>query len=266
MPVAAIYSDNRPEKDGSMVVDGSQSSGIGLNYQWSTVDGKIVGPTGLVTANLFGAGMYTLGVTDLFGCQSTKTFRFPLEQYQIKANPDHVKISSGQDTTIFVLDNDWATAPLIPGSVRIIQAPQHGKTRINPDGSVVYTPDGTGQKHDQFIYGVQDAVNLRDSALVTIDIAGEKIIIPEGLSPNGDGQNDYLIFKGLEKYSQSRLHIYTRSGQLVYESKNYRNNWDGKTNTGATSNSTLVPTGVYYYVLELGGTTKTVKGFIFVAY
>jgi len=266
MPVATIYCDNRPERDGSMVVDGSVSSGVGLNYRWSTVDGKIVGPADLPAANLLGAGMYTLAVTDMFGCQSTKTFRFPIDLYQINANPDYAKTTWAHDTTIYVLNNDLGTAPLIPSSVRIIQTPQHGKTRINTDGSILYIPDGKVIGRDQFIYEVCDAVNLCDSAVVTVQITEEKITIPEAFSPNGDGQNDLFIFNGLEQYPQSRLYIYTRSGQLIYETKDYRNNWDGKPNVGSMSNSKLVPTGVYYYILELGGTTKTVKGFIYVGY
>jgi gliding motility-associated-like protein len=265
-PIADISSAGLPEKDGSMMVDGSVSKGSGLVFKWSSSDGKIIGPIDKPSAFLLGAGIYTLKITDIYGCESTKTFKFPIDLYQVTANPDYVRTSWTHDTTIFVLNNDFGTAPLIPGSVRVIQTPQHGKTRINPDGSILYIPDEKTKGRDQFIYEVCDAVDLCDSALVTIDISEEKIILPEGFSPNGDGQNDLFIFNGLEKYSQSRLSVFTRSGQLIYESKDYRNNWDGKANVGTAGNSTLVPTGTYYYVLELGGTTKTIKGFIYVAY
>lgn len=90
--------------------------------------------------------------------------------------------------------------------------------------------------------------------------------ISQGLSPNGDGVNDVLIFGGLANYPESQLIIYNRSGQLVYQSKDYQNSWNGTTTKGATASQNLVPTGIYYYVLKLGGTNRTLKGYILVSY
>jgi gliding motility-associated-like protein len=88
----------------------------------------------------------------------------------------------------------------------------------------------------------------------------------EGISPNGDGINDLLIFKGLENYPGSKLVIFTRSGEKVYENNNYLNDWDGKfVNKISNSRITLL-SGTYYYILELGGTKRTLKGFIYVGY
>ena len=264
-PIAEIYSTGQPEKDGSMIVDGSVSTGIGLNYRWSTLEGKIVSPIDTPSAFLIGAGIYTLEVTDAYGCKATNTFRFPLEQYRLFANPDYARTSWAKDTTLFVLNNDQSTAPIIPGSVRVITPPSLGTVKVNPDGSVTYIPSERIPGRDQFIYEVCDAVNLCDSAMVTIDINDDILELPEAFSPNGDGSNDYLVFKNLENYTNSRLHIYTRSGQLVFRSDNYDNHWDGKYNMGSATPQ-LVPTGVYYYVLEPGGTVQAIKGFIYVGY
>jgi gliding motility-associated-like protein len=113
---------------------------------------------------------------------------------------------------------------------------------------------------------VCDAVNLCASATVTIDIYDSGITAPEGFSPNGDGLNDHLVFNGLENYLKSQLYVFTRSGQLVYQSVDYLNDWDGTTIQSTMTNQKLVPTGVYYYVLKLGGTNRSVKGFVFIGY
>jgi gliding motility-associated-like protein len=266
LPRAFIASSGQPEKDGSMLVDGSASKGTGLNFKWSTSEGKIVGQANKPSAFLLGAGLYTLEITDSYGCKSTYTFKFPIEQYKIIANPDYARTSWSHDTTIYVMENDVSTAPLIPGTVRIIKPAAHGDTKVNPDGSVIYIPKERMSGKDEFIYEICDAVNLCDSALVTIYINDEEVQITEAFSPNGDGKNEQLVFKGLEHYPQSRLHIYTRSGQLVYQSNDYKNDWDGRITQSSMSNKKLVPTGVYYYVLELGGTTKSIKGFVYIGY
>lgn len=265
-PVANVYSDNKPQKDGSMIVDGSVSTGIGLHYKWSTNEGKIIGADDQPSAMLLGRGIYKLEISDIFGCTAVKTFSFPLEQYTINANPDYARTSWAQDTTIFILNNDRATAPLMPGTVRVITPPAYGTTTVNPDGSVIYTPTVRKPGRDQFTYEVCDAVSLCDSAIVTIDIFDAGVEILEGFSPNGDGQNDYMVFKGLEHYPKSRLHVYTRSGQLVYSSMDYLNDWNGRLLKINNSQGELLPTGVYYYVLELGGTTRIIKGFVYIGY
>jgi gliding motility-associated-like protein len=265
-PIAGITSSLQPQKDGSMLVDGSTSVGTGLTYRWSTAEGKIVGAADQPAAYLLGAGMYTLEVIDIHGCISVKSFRFPIELYDIQARPDYARTSWAEDTTVVVLANDNSTAGLIPGSVHVIKPPSRGETRVNPDGTITYTPSGRISGRDEFTYEVCDIVNLCDSALVTIDIYDAGLKVPEAFSPNGDGLNEHLVFTGLEHYPQSHLHVYTRSGQLVYASSDYLNDWDGSWIKSNLTNNGKVPTGVYYYVLELGGVNRTIKGFVYIGY
>jgi len=266
LPKADIYSPGRPEKDGSIAVDGSVSKGVALTYNWYGTDGKMIGTPNQSGIHLQDAGDYVLRVTDVFGCQSEKTYHFPIEQYQMTANPDYARTSWAHDTIIPVISNDQSTAPLNPASVRILQSPVLGKAKVNRDGTITYTPVERKAGKDQFIYEVCNAVNLCDSALVIVDIDDAKVKIIEGFSPNGDGINDYLVFEGLEQYPRSHLHIYTRSGVLVYQSGDYLNDWDGRDTRRSTINPAKVPTGVYYYVLELGGTSRSIKGFVYIGY
>jgi gliding motility-associated-like protein len=266
LPIAGITSSLQPDKDGSMRVDGSISLGTGLSYKWSTTEGKIVGPTDKPAANLLGAGMYTLEVADIHGCKSVKTFRFPIELYQITARPDYARTSWAEDTTVIVLANDQSTAGLVPGTVRVIKPPARGETRVNADGTITYIPTGRVSGNDEFTYEVHDIVGLSDSALVSITIYDAGVKVPEGLSPNGDGMNDIFEIKGLESYPNSTLVVFTRSGQIVFESNDYQNDWDGRSLVKGTSNYKLLPTGVYYYILELGGVNHTIKGFIYISY
>ncbi|MCB0762655.1 MAG: gliding motility-associated C-terminal domain-containing protein [Flavobacteriales bacterium] len=65
--------------------------------------------------------------------------------------------------------------------------------------------------------------------------------IPNVFSPDVTaGQNDFFYIDGLVGFPQSKLYVYDRWGVKIYESDNYKNNWDGD---GA-------PEGTYYYVFE----------------
>ena len=266
-PVADIYSNGQLQKDGSMIIDGGLSIGTGLSYHWYTNEGNIIGDSHQSKVDVNGPGIYFLEITDIHGCQSLKSFRFPLVSNVLVANPDYARTSWDKDVRISVLDNDTDTDNDIdPGSVHIINLPSRGTAVVNKDGTVTYSTKINKPGNDSFIYGVCDSVGVCDSAKVTIDIydAGVKLI--EGFSPNGDGQNDQLVFKGLENYPKSRLYVFTRSGQLVYQSQDYLNDWDGRTIKSSLTNKEIVPPGTYYYVLELGGTTRTIKGFVYIGY
>lgn len=266
-PVADVFSSGKLEKDGSMVVDGSVSTGSALSYRWFTSDGSIIGPADLPTANLSGAGTYSLEITDNHGCVSVKSFKFPLEAApQIIANPDFATASWSKNSIISVMDNDSSSGELLENTVKIIEQPVRGTVTINPDGTITYVPNEQHSGRDRFIYEVCDEDNDCASATVSIVIHDLGITAPEGFSPNGDGLNEHLVFKGLENYPKSQLYVYTRSGQLVYQSENYQNNWDGTTNTSKTAYHELVPTGTYYYVLKLGGADRSLKGFVYIGY
>jgi gliding motility-associated-like protein len=66
---------------------------------------------------------------------------------------------------------------------------------------------------------------------------------PTGFSPNGDFKNDVFEIKDIDFADRNELKVYDRTGNLVYQSKNYQNNWDGTNNNG----NPLVD-GTYYFV------------------
>ncbi|MBC7389162.1 MAG: gliding motility-associated C-terminal domain-containing protein, partial [Opitutaceae bacterium] len=72
--------------------------------------------------------------------------------------------------------------------------------------------------------------------------------IPNAFSPNGDGLNDTWIIKGLIKYPNTKITVFNRWGNMVYENKLGHNEpWDG------TIHGTILTTGTYYYIIEFNG-------------
>jgi gliding motility-associated-like protein len=90
---------------------------------------------------------------------------------------------------------------------------------------------------------------------------------PQGISPNGDGKNDALIFEGLlTKPIPNHISIFDRVGSLVYETDNYQNNWTGETSKGTSlfEKTGSVPDGTYFYILDFYDKRPTVKNFVYV--
>lgn len=92
-----------------------------------------------------------------------------------------------------------------------------------------------------------------DSVLVRV-LGTDSIFIPNTITPNGDGKNEYFVITGLDKFPGSELFIYNRWQNEVYHHLNYQNNWDGQG---------LNP-GTYYYLLKLktSGGVKVYTGWV----
>lgn len=84
------------------------------------------------------------------------------------------------------------------------------------------------------------------------------IELVEGISPNGDGINDKLVFKELDQFAPAYLAVFNRNGYPVYENEDYRNEWNGTNG----ENGQPLPDGTYYYVLELAKGNKRFKNYL----
>lgn len=85
--------------------------------------------------------------------------------------------------------------------------------------------------------------------LLTFTVDGIFCDIPRGISPNNDTMNDNFDLTGL---NVRNLKVFNRFGLEVYSKPNYSNEWFGQTNGGDD-----LPTGTYFYVIDLADTTKT---------
>ena len=97
---------------------------------------------------------------------------------------------------------------------------------------------------------------------MNVDIKCDSSDIPDAFSPNGDGLNDQFVIKNIDKYPGNHLSIYNRWGNLVFESSDYQNNWDGHCNTGTIRAGEWLPNGTYFYILDLNNGTKPKTSFL----
>ena len=89
-----------------------------------------------------------------------------------------------------------------------------------------------------------------------ITVIYEDVVIPNVISPNGDGINDVFEISGL--IPGIMLDIFDDDGIIVYQTKNYSNDWAARKNNGE-----LLTDGTYWYILTIPG-MKTYKGWVYV--
>jgi len=89
------------------------------------------------------------------------------------------------------------------------------------------------------------------------------------ISPNGDNLNDFLVFDEIAQYSNNSLVIFNRWGNIVYQTEDYKNTWNGISTGRATfKKPDKLPDGTYFYVLKLGNNPASLatekKGWVYI--
>ena len=176
-------------------------------------------------------------------------------------NPVGPTVDAGEDQVLTLPEN---SVTLIP-SVVSTTAVEYNWTQVEGPTTVsISSPTSEQLSLGDLIEGiyvfklsVTDANGLTsaDEIRVTVLAASETTAasIPRFFSPNDDGTGDFWEWTNVEAYENSRLTIYNRAGQQVYEATSYNNTWDGKLDGQPLQD------GDYYYVIQLANLTD-IKG------
>lgn len=94
-------------------------------------------------------------------------------------------------------------------------------------------------------------ITIDDDCLV-LACGKDNVVISKAVTANGDNINDFFEVTGIEVCGfVIEVQIFNRWGAKVYESNNYQNDWDGTSHGSSVGSSGKVPTGTYYYVVNL---------------
>lgn len=216
----------------------SDSLSSNVTYLWSFGNGEEsndVNPS--YTYDSPGSYDVTLTVTNDSRCASTITELsyinvnevptagftfFPEEVVLEAATIDFTDASNSQD----VLTWEWDFGD--------------GNTSDKENPSHTYTTSG---EFDVLLL-VTTANGCEDTIQKTVTVHPDfAVYAPNAFTPNGDGLNDFFQVKGLG-IKTYLLQIYSRWGDLIYESNNLEDQWDGK------FNGEFVETGTYAYTIK----------------
>jgi gliding motility-associated-like protein len=121
----------------------------------------------------------------------------------------------------------------------------------NPGGQTSQSISVNPAVTSTYTLTVTSGVGCSSTFIVEVEVLQRKIIVPNIITPNGDGSNDSFIVQDLDFFPNSKLQIFDRWGKLVYNAAPYTNDWDG----GNHSN------GTYYYLLSFPD-GRIYKGFL----
>jgi gliding motility-associated-like protein len=252
------------------ILNGSASVGENLNFMWTTNNGQIESGDNTANPVVSRFGEYFLEITDKYGCTKYDTVNVILMVQAPVANDDYDTTYFRTETIIPVLANDTDSQNnLNPASLKITTSPANGTAYVDFDNfNIHYRPSEGFNGNDMFEYEVCNTTNLCDKANVYVLVTEYLVRIPNAFTPNGDGINDFFEIIGIENYPGNSIKIINRWGNKVYEANNYGIEtypvyWDGKANTGSTFLGNELPTGTYYYLLDLGNGQKPIAGSIY---
>ncbi|AYL97980.1 hypothetical protein HYN43_022995 [Mucilaginibacter celer] len=208
----------------------------GTTYQW-LVNGVNTGPNKdtFTTTDLKDGDLVNCAATTGTGCgipnigTDIKVNVVPVPVIMLKANEE---ILAGNSITL---------NPTVTGSTiaAYLWAPATGLSDAGAEHPVA-SPEITTTYKLKVIStdGCEAESNVTVKVIIHIDI-------PNIFTPNGDGINDVWNIKYLDNYPNATVTVYDRNGGIVFQSKGYPKPWNG------TYNGQSVPTGAYYYIIDL---------------
>jgi gliding motility-associated-like protein len=203
-----------------MVVD-ETSAGLGIVPELNELNNKFVESVTLFTAPLFNV------VPNLESCNlGNSKGKFNFSDYEAL-----VKINSSDTATFF-------------------ESQVNAENNLNP---IVNTTNYIALNTPKTIY-----IRLDNSSgcysITSFELTTKNCppIVYNFVTPDNDGYNDTFHIEGLKDiFLNHKISIYNRWGKLVWTGNNNSNEWDGIANNGLLLDDNQIPSGTYYYVIEL---------------
>jgi gliding motility-associated-like protein/uncharacterized repeat protein (TIGR01451 family) len=245
--------------DGTTMLQAGNTTAAGL---WTTNSNATIvspGQAHTLVTNLEPGIDYVFHWTlQAVGCLSTSNDSVHVSVAQSPlANPNGYSLKDYAELVnagILLDDSLW----LQDVNLSVVYEPQHGTWTTNPNQTLNYLPERTFVGQDSLLYEVclKACPEMCDRAWVQF-VINPLIVIPDLITPNGDGVNDAFEMIGLENYPHNQLMIYNRWGNEVFLTDDYQNDWAG------TYNGQPVPDGTYFWVLlDTGDGSEIMRGYL----
>ncbi|MEN9569800.1 MAG: hypothetical protein RL172_1031 [Bacteroidota bacterium] len=217
MPLVNAGSDTIICYQDSAVLHGnaSNTSIATLSYAWTPVAGLTNAGATTTIAKPLTTTEYSFTVTANYGvCSLTAT-----DKILVTMQPP-VPAFAGNDTNaVLGLPHQL----MATGGVSYLWTPS--AVLNNP---FTQSPLATINRDTRFTVLVTDIAGCKDTASVLLRVyQGIRYFVPNAFSPNGDGLNEIFRPIAVGVVSTEWFRVYNRYGQVMYESSNIQNGWDG---------------------------------------
>lgn len=155
-----------------------------------------------------------------------------------------------------VVRSEPLTKPVVTVSCNILEADIKGVEELKWYRDNVWIPEYSYPRirpEEDGMYRVEigNACGILSSDAVQFEaIPVDNIFIPNIITPNGDGLNDF--FEIDEKLAPASLSVFNRFGKKVYSSDSYMKEWNGHN----------LAAGVYYYEIRTMCASGPIKGYL----
>jgi len=226
----------------------SPSIGVGVWSPLSTTNSTVtlVGNPGS-EANVNNQGLFGFvwTVTNSSVCPSTSDTMFVQAYTPILPG----SANAGPDITSDLLNNLMAgnTPTVGAGTWSILTGPGGSFANTgDPLSNFTANEAGTYELVWTLTNGVCAAVS--DTMILIIN----PLLIPQVITPNGDGSNDFFEVRGLADVNDVKLFVFNRWGNQVYHHENYKDSFKGENNDGVK-----LADDTYYFIIEAQGKKYT---------
>jgi gliding motility-associated-like protein len=248
-PSVSITSSSNPVCQGSPVIFTAAPANAGNTpaYQW-----LVNGHDAMVNAPVFTSS--TLNNGDTVACIMTAnlgcTLAVASNSIITTVLPLPV-VNAGENQTI-TSGNQVQLSATVSGNVSSFSwSPAAGLSEVTS-----LTPIASPAITTTYTLTALSADGCTGTGSVNISVRPASLFIPNTFTPNGDGVNDTWTIKYLDLYTTCIVRIYDRWGHKLYHSTGYGIPWDG------TYNNRPLPTGTYYYLIDLNDGSKLLSGFV----
>ena len=144
--------------------------------------------------------------------------------------------------------SSWSASPSYDGATGTLVLDYANATPAGPSDEVGFT--------------LCDQLGACTQATLSIAIDGS-ITAYNGISPNGDGINDYFILKNIQFLEpENKVNIYNRWGDKVFEMEGYNPDIPEKRFNGISDKGKALPSGVYFYKVEFSSGREDLTGYL----
>lgn len=221
------------------------SASGGTSYRWWPVNGLSDSTSASPLASPIDTTVYKVVVSNQYGCRDSGYIRVGVfKRLIVNAGPDKA-IFEGDTVTLNGMIQGTPSDIYWTPSVNI----RNGNTAtpvVDPVDNTTYTLSA--------VSGSGCPVET-DEAFVRVY---KKLQIPNVFSPNGDGINDTWVIRNMDTYPLATLRVFSRSGQVVFETKTGGREWDG------THHGHPLPLATYYYVIDMNIGQPPVSGWVMI--